>query len=68
LAVLDQLCAEWARGEPANWDNTSLPVYLEVMAAWIRESENYYRSRGRPVPWSSWEVMGTALRAATLYE
>lgn len=66
--VVNELVADWSDGPPANWDNHELPVFLEAFAGWLGDSEGYYASRGRPVPWDAWEVVATALRAATVYE
>lgn len=68
VAVLRQLVEDWSDGPPANWENQSVPEYLEALGGWLEEFEASYRNRGVPVPWNSWQVMRDALRAATIYE
>jgi hypothetical protein len=68
LGQVRELLADWSDGPPANWDNKTLPDYLEALAGWLNDCEGYYRSRGVPVPWNGWEVMAAAMRAATVYE
>ncbi|MFD3508641.1 hypothetical protein [Nocardia sp. NPDC058666] len=68
VSAVRALVADWSAGPPAHWDNHSLPDYLEALAGWLADAEGFYANRGVPIPWSSWEVMQTALRAATIYE
>lgn len=63
-----ELLADWSDGPPANWENQSLPHYLEALAAWLADCDGYYANRGTPIPWNGWEVMQAAVRAATVYE
>jgi hypothetical protein len=28
----------------ANWENATLPTYLEALAGWIEDSDGYYRN------------------------
>lgn len=67
-ASVRALLADWSEGQPANWDNHTLPEYLESLAGWLEDCAGYYASRGVPVPWNGWEVVADALRAATVYE
>lgn len=67
-SVVRALVEDWSAGPPANWDNHSLPDYLEALAGWLADCEGYYANKGVPIPWSSWEVMQEAMRAATSYE
>ena len=68
LTTVRELVADWSDGPPANWDNHSLPDYLEALAAWLDDCEGYYANRGLLIPWDGWEVIQNALRAATVYE
>jgi hypothetical protein len=68
VATLRALLADWSDGPPANWDNDSLPDYLESMAAWLEDCEGHYANRGVPVPWNGWDVVQDAMRAAVVYE
>ncbi|NIJ11036.1 hypothetical protein FHU38_001380 [Saccharomonospora amisosensis] len=62
------LVAEWSDGPPANWDVHSLPGYLEALTRWLEDADGYYAARKLAIPWDSRTVVGTALRAATVYE
>ncbi|HEY3465255.1 MAG TPA: hypothetical protein VGL47_08990 [Amycolatopsis sp.] len=68
VATLRALLAEWSDGPPANWENTSLPRYLEALAAWLQDCDGYYANQGLPFPEGGWEVMRDALQAAKSYE
>jgi hypothetical protein len=68
LQVVRELLDDWSDGPPANWDNHALPDYLEAFAAWLADSDGHYGKREAPVPWDSWQVVATALQAATAYE
>jgi hypothetical protein len=68
IAVLEQLVSQWGAGPPADWENTSIPEYLEAMAAWLRSYERAYLNMGEPVPADGWAVFAQALRAAVIYE
>lgn len=66
-ATVRALLADWSDGPPANWDNHSLPDYLEALAFWLEDSERHYASRGLAIPWNGWEVIQKAMRAATAH-
>lgn len=68
VAAVRGLLAEWSGGPPAHWGNTTVPDYLEGLAAWLDDCDGYYAGRGVPVPWNGWEVAAAAVRAATVYE
>jgi len=68
VAAVRELIGDWSDGPPANWDNHSLPVYLEALAGWLRDCEGYYADRGVAIPWNGWEVMQAAMVAATVDE
>jgi hypothetical protein len=55
-------------GISATWDNHSLPDYLKALAGWLADCDGYYANRGIPVPWNGWQVVQTAMTAATVYE
>ena len=51
------------------WENSTLDSYLEAMAAWIEDSDGYYRNMGQPVPQTpSWKTLADILLAAKVYE
>jgi hypothetical protein len=68
LVAVQELVADWSDGPPANWDNHSLPDYLEALVGWLADCDGYYANRGIPVPWNGWQVVQTAMKAATVYE
>ena len=68
IEILDQLLRE-LRASPVGWENSSLPTYLEALAAWIEDCPGYYRNNfNRDVPADGWEVICDALLAARSYE
>jgi hypothetical protein len=67
-AVVRQLLADWSDGPPANWDNKTVPEYLDALVGWLDDCDAYYARGGVPVPWNGWQVVGAAMRAATVYE
>jgi hypothetical protein len=44
-----------------------LPLTMEALAPWLRESDGFYANHGREVP-DGWHVMADALQASTIYE
>ncbi|MEU0793170.1 hypothetical protein ABZ342_24110 [Amycolatopsis sp. NPDC005961] len=67
VATLRTLVAEGADGPP-DWENDTLPRYLEALAGWLRDCEGYYANQGIPLPADGWQVFRDALVAATVYE
>jgi hypothetical protein len=63
-----ELAADWENGQPADWDNVSIPDYLTALADWVEEGSGHYVDRGEPVPWNGWLVLAAGLRAATKRE
>ena len=54
---------------PDNWENPTLPRFLEAMGAWVEAMDQFYRNQG--VEFSEqqpWEVFATILLAARIYE
>ncbi|PXY20756.1 hypothetical protein BAY60_24865 [Prauserella muralis] len=68
LDTLRTLVGEWSDGPPANWDVHSLPGYLEALAWWLGDADDYYAARKVAMPSDSWTVVSAALRAATVYQ
>jgi hypothetical protein len=52
----------------AEWDNTTLPMFLEALAGWIEDSPGYYQNRGEEYPDVDWRFLADCLRAAQIYE
>jgi hypothetical protein len=57
-----ELAADWEHGQPADWDNVSVPDYLTALADWVEENS------GEPAPWNGWLVLAAGLRAAARRE
>lgn len=69
LAVFVHELAHDLRTKPQDWENATLPAYLEAMAAWIEDAEGYYVGAGQPVPQQpSWQNLAEILLAAKHYE
>ena len=61
LDTLDQLLRELHEA-PHDWENPTLPRYLEAMRAWLEAMD-----RQQPLE-PSWELISRMLRAAKIYE
>jgi hypothetical protein len=58
-----------ASAEAEEWENTTLPRFLDGLAAWIASMDGYFRNQGLETPdQPSWRLVGDMLVAATLYE
>lgn len=68
IDALDALVAEWADGNPPDWEQWTVPGYLEAMSAWLESADNHYRNTGRPYPVDGWAWFIESLRAAARYE
>jgi hypothetical protein len=68
VAVIQELAREAHAGKTEEWENVTLPAYLEALAGWLKSYENAYINTGRAVPENPWEIMKTAFMAATTYE
>jgi hypothetical protein len=68
LGALDELLSDWSEGQPASWDNTTLPGYLEALRAWVADSDGYYLGRKSVPPSSPAVRLADGLRAARIYE
>ena len=53
-----------AEARPEEWENPSLPRFLEAMAAWIGDTEDAARGSTRP----RWRTFAEMLLAARVYE
>jgi hypothetical protein len=50
---------------PDNWENKTLPDFLEALEAWIEDCEGFYESDNVE---ASWGLIADALQAAKIYE
>ena len=54
---------------PTAWENDTLELFLEALAAWIDDMEGYYRNQGKPLPDTpDWKMVADMLTAARQYE
>ncbi|MCF2528957.1 DUF7660 family protein [Yinghuangia soli] len=52
-----------------HWENDTLERFLQALAAWIQDSEGWYRNTGKELPpGGDWTFLARALDAATAYE
>lgn len=57
------------QASPADWENRTLPQFLEAMGRWVEDMDGYYLNRGEPVPEKvPWRVFSDFLLAARNYE
>jgi hypothetical protein len=69
LVAFIQALAQDLKANPDDWENRTLPAYLEALADWVDGSEYYYINHKRPVPVApSWRDVGEMLMAAKMYE
>ncbi|AYC40177.1 DUF7660 family protein [Streptomyces griseorubiginosus] len=55
--------------EGDSWENPDLARFLEALAAWIDDSDGWFRNAGRESPVNcNWSFFAQALQAATAYE
>jgi hypothetical protein len=57
-ALVQDLCEH-----PEQWENTTLEMYLEALAAWVEDAKHNLESRQL-----SWRRVGEMLLAARIYE
>ena len=54
---------------PQSWENDNLATYLDAIAAWVLDSDGYFRNNNQPLPNpETWKVVAMILYAATMYE
>lgn len=68
VAAIQELAREAYAGRTEEWENVTLPAYLEALAGWLKSYENAYINTKRAIPKDPWEIMKTAFTAATIYE
>lgn len=57
------------RENPENWENKTIPDYLEAMQSWIEDMDNYYINMKRPIPHDvDWKTFADILMASKMYE
>jgi hypothetical protein len=69
LATFVHQLARECKSNGGQWENTTLPTFLEAMGAWIEDMPGYYEFRGQAVPEApSWQTFAEILAAARTYE
>lgn len=70
LAEFVQAMAAVARSPGVReWENDTLPRFLESLSGWISDMDGYFLNQGlREPPQPSWSLIADMLLAATLYE
>lgn len=54
---------------PEQWENVTLPDFLDAISAWVDDMDGYYINKNQPVPKSpSWKNIAEILLAAKHYE
>ncbi|RTQ50133.1 hypothetical protein EJV47_10885 [Hymenobacter gummosus] len=54
---------------PEDWENHTLPAFLDAMSRWVADMEGYYRNTGQEIPRQvSWRVFANIIQAASIYE
>lgn len=67
--TLNRLLADWSGDSPPNdWENWTIPAFLEAMKAWLGSYENAWANRGEVPPTDGWVVFKHALEAGARYE
>jgi len=61
VAVVQELAREVHAGQTEEWENVTLPAYLEALAGWLKSYENAYINTGRAVPENPWGICRTRL-------
>jgi hypothetical protein len=57
------------REHSSEWENITLPQYLEAMQAWTADMNGYYTNTGQPIRENvPWYVFADILRVARVYE
>jgi hypothetical protein len=57
------------KNNPDEWENKSLPAYLDAIARWTDDMEGYYLNNNIEMPKDiNWVVFANILMAAKIYE
>ena len=55
--------------KPKDWENKTIPQFLEAIASWTEDMEGYYINNRLPIPINiNWKVIAEILMAAKMYE
>ncbi len=54
---------------PNSWENGNIGSFLEAMAFWVEEMDNFYENQNLSLPKNiNWEIFADILQAAKIYE
>lgn len=68
VAFVAALQADLA-SNPKDWTNADLAAFLEAMAAWLQDSDGYYRNTEQNLSeLPPWKILADALMGARIYE
>ena len=70
-AELEKLLFELLdHNDAITWSNDSVYSYLQSMAAWLHDAEEYYKNAGQNIDSkvASWQILGDMLQAASFYK
>lgn len=68
VAFISRLRADYLEN-PAGWENSDLPAFLEAVAAWSEDLPGFFENRGEKTPEEpTWRLIGMTLLAAKHYE
>lgn len=69
VEFVQRMASAAASPEAEEWENCTLPRFLDGLAAWIDDMDGYFQNQGLESPdQPSWRLVGDMLSAATLYE
>jgi len=69
LVKLIAALAKDLKDNPDEWENKDLSSYLEAIASWIEDMDEYYENINQPLPKdTNWKVFADILMAAKVYE
>lgn len=64
-----ELLLENLKSNPEEWENKTLPNFLEAIASWTEDMDGYYKNNNLPIPENiDWKVFANILAAAKIYE
>lgn len=66
-AALWDVVADFA-ARSDEWENTTVPDYLEALCALLMSIEHAYANNGKPLPDDPWTVLADAIKGARFYE
>ena len=64
-----ELLLENLKNNPEEWENKTLPNFLDAIASWTEDMDGYYINNNLPIPENiDWKVFANILAAAKIYE